>query len=337
MYVTSLNTAVKDTLPPLVLGDSLALKHTQGKALSCYLAKNFGIESDCVPMIAGHDLSFRGFVWHSAYAAILSMSAERLLIRATENRSDHLLIPIKGHCVISYGGRCCSISARESACLIPRGRWQVHIEAPFSGLIVRMNQEALARMNPQQEQGFNGPRVCVDDLELCHLDLNGIQIGSLIESLGSMIDTLLEHPSVLHEAGLETCFNRIVTLLLRSQRFSLSNQSSEQAGSERLAAICRYIDNNLSRKININDLVELSDLSARTIQYLFQKNFGCTPKRYIINLRLKRARELLLGTKGCRSVTQVATTLQFSNLGKFSRLYKEAHGELPSQTIGHHL
>lgn len=331
MHAKPLMRATNEKLPPLLFGGSVAVSHTEGKALSRYLVKNFGIKSDCGALL-GDFFSFRGFVWDSSQMELLALSAHKLRINANEDRSGYLLIPLKGCCVVAHRSRRINISEGSHACLIPKGRWQIQIETPFSALMVRVNQETLAKIN-HQDMDFSHR---FEDLEHRSLKVNAVDLGSLIQNLGPMINELLEHPGVLRDVGLDRCLSRILSYLLRPQAPKMSTQSDDRTGYERIASICRYIDSNLGKRLTINDLEELSDLSARTIQYQFQKNFGCTPKRYILNKRLKRARELLIGSGGKRSVTQVATALMFSNLGNFSRSYLESFGELPSQTLVKH-
>ncbi|HEX4892594.1 MAG TPA: helix-turn-helix domain-containing protein, partial [Hyphomicrobiaceae bacterium] len=73
-------------------------------------------------------------------------------------------------------------------------------------------------------------------------------------------------------------------------------------------------------------------ISQPTLQRLFLEWFGMPPARYLQIKRYYLARRRLRdGTMN--SVTEVATSLGFWDLSRFSKSYKTAFGELPSQTL----
>lgn len=94
-----------------------------------------------------------------------------------------------------------------------------------------------------------------------------------------------------------------------------------------------YLMANLSRRITLTDLEIVSGLSAWSLQYAFQKRFGCSPVTWIRNERLNAARELLLAGGGHDKVTTAALALSFSIMGEFSRLYWARFGEYPAETL----
>ncbi|MDT2023557.1 AraC family transcriptional regulator [Methylocella sp. CPCC 101449] len=79
-------------------------------------------------------------------------------------------------------------------------------------------------------------------------------------------------------------------------------------------------------------LARLSGVSKRTLQEGFQRFRGRTPSQVSRDLRLDRARAVLL--KDAReNVTAVALECGFSHLGRFAQSYAERFGETPSQTL----
>jgi transcriptional regulator GlxA family with amidase domain len=71
----------------------------------------------------------------------------------------------------------------------------------------------------------------------------------------------------------------------------------------------------------------------RAMQENFQKHFGFSPRDYVMECRLERARELLSLTDKISSVTDIAMASGFSDLGYFSAKYRDKYGELPSETM----
>jgi AraC family ethanolamine operon transcriptional activator len=70
----------------------------------------------------------------------------------------------------------------------------------------------------------------------------------------------------------------------------------------------------------------------RTLRYSFEDVVGVSPNRFMVFLRLDRARRELIaaGPGGC--VQLVAHRDDFSNQSRFASSYQRAFGELPSAT-----
>jgi len=70
------------------------------------------------------------------------------------------------------------------------------------------------------------------------------------------------------------------------------------------------------------------DLSPRQLERLFAKYLRTTPARYYLDLRLARARMLLLET--ARPILDVAVACGFASASHFSRCYRALYGQRPS-------
>jgi transcriptional regulator GlxA family with amidase domain len=68
-------------------------------------------------------------------------------------------------------------------------------------------------------------------------------------------------------------------------------------------------------------------LSSRQLERLFGKHLNTTPKKYYMELRLERARLLLLQTE--MSVSEVAYGCGFESPGHFARVFKTTYGISP--------
>jgi len=98
--------------------------------------------------------------------------------------------------------------------------------------------------------------------------------------------------------------------------------------STKLIAAVELMEANISEPISQSELAEYVDLSRRQLQRLFQKNVLCTPSRYYLQLRLQRARELLLQSD--LSLVEIAVQTGFVSSSHFSKCYKELYGYSPS-------
>ena len=70
-------------------------------------------------------------------------------------------------------------------------------------------------------------------------------------------------------------------------------------------------------------------LSRRQIERLFRRHLDCVPKRYYLEMRLRRARELLLQT--AMPIMDVTTSCGFKSPPHFSRCYRAQFGYPPSE------
>ena len=74
-------------------------------------------------------------------------------------------------------------------------------------------------------------------------------------------------------------------------------------------------------------IAEQLGISTRQLERLFGKYLNASPKKYFMEMRLERARHLLIQTEA--SVTDVAFACGFESAGHFSRVYRAAFGVTP--------
>lgn len=94
-----------------------------------------------------------------------------------------------------------------------------------------------------------------------------------------------------------------------------------------------YIKAHAHEPIEISKLAAELGVSLRSLQENFQRYLGHSPRDWILECRLDRARERLLVDDADLSVTTVALDSGFSDLGHFSAKYRDKFGELPSATM----
>lgn len=84
---------------------------------------------------------------------------------------------------------------------------------------------------------------------------------------------------------------------------------------------------NVEEPMSLNELSHHAGLSRRQLERLFQKHLGCVPTRYYLELRLTRARQLLLQTS--MSIVDVAFACGFISAPHFSKCYRDFYGLPP--------
>ncbi|NPA29933.1 MAG: helix-turn-helix transcriptional regulator [Epsilonproteobacteria bacterium] len=104
--------------------------------------------------------------------------------------------------------------------------------------------------------------------------------------------------------------------------------------SERLLKRARdMLHENIQTHFTIADLAKELQVSERSLQYLFRKRLGVTPKQYFQSVRMNAIRQVLSSGQEGVKIGDVALAHGFLHLGHFVDQYKRYFGELPSQTV----
>lgn len=106
-----------------------------------------------------------------------------------------------------------------------------------------------------------------------------------------------------------------------------------QISSAAVRTVEEFIEANWDKPIDIEKMVSVAQVSARSLFRQFRKHRGYSPADFAKQVRLGRARELLEQSSASGSVIQVALKCGFQNPGHFARDYRNAFGELPSATL----
>ena len=97
----------------------------------------------------------------------------------------------------------------------------------------------------------------------------------------------------------------------------------------RIVEAVALMEANVEEPLGMDDLASYAGVSRRQLERLFHKHLGCAPSRYYLDLRLRRARLLLLRTE--LPVIDIATSCGFSSAPHFSKCYSELFGRSPRQ------
>lgn len=115
-----------------------------------------------------------------------------------------------------------------------------------------------------------------------------------------------------------------------NQRLSLPARIG--ARHPKLVSIIERMEENLEDPLSPSLLAKQAGLSTRQLERLFRRYLDRSPKRYYLELRLKKARSLLLQTD--MSVINVALACGFSSPSHFSKCYRAYYGRTPYRERG---
>jgi AraC family transcriptional regulator, glycine betaine-responsive activator len=95
-----------------------------------------------------------------------------------------------------------------------------------------------------------------------------------------------------------------------------------------LIAVAQLMDQHIEEPLSLDQIAASAGLSRRQIERLFKQHLGKAPKKYYLQARLKRARELLLQTP--MPILDIATACGFRSSHHFSKCYRAQFGCPPS-------
>ena len=110
----------------------------------------------------------------------------------------------------------------------------------------------------------------------------------------------------------------------------ISRQSSDIFVNDdpSIARVLRFIHENISTKISVNDIVSEVTLSRRLLESRFKKEMGTSIYDYIIRIRMEKIAELLSEGK---AVSEAAFELGLTDIKNVSRSFKKLMGCTPSE------
>lgn len=127
-----------------------------------------------------------------------------------------------------------------------------------------------------------------------------------------------------------TNMSQVANVLLNLTE-KLANQLAEEhvAPKYELQTVKQYIHNHYDEDLSLDILAAKVFLTPRYLSALFIEENNCGINRYIKNVRMEKAKELLLNTN--LSVNDIAQKVGYSNLSYFCKSFSEVFGTTPKK------
>ncbi len=97
----------------------------------------------------------------------------------------------------------------------------------------------------------------------------------------------------------------------------------------KLTEAVTLMEANIEEPLSTDEIAQLAGVSRRQLERLFKQYLGSLPSRYYLELRLKRARQLLRDTN--HSIVQVGLMCGFSSGSHFSTAFGALFGKTPRE------
>jgi transcriptional regulator GlxA family with amidase domain len=99
--------------------------------------------------------------------------------------------------------------------------------------------------------------------------------------------------------------------------------------NSKVLSIIELMEANLAEPLSLIEIADDVGLSRRQIERLFRQEMGRSPARYYLEIRLDRARHLLI--QSSLPVVEVAVACGFVSASHFSKCYRELYQRSPQQ------
>ena len=100
----------------------------------------------------------------------------------------------------------------------------------------------------------------------------------------------------------------------------------------KLSTVIQMMENNIEEPVSPSVLAQDVGMSTRQLERLFARYLSRSPKRYYMELRLQKARNLLMQTE--MSVINVALACGFASPSHFSKCYRAQYDTTPYRERG---
>ena len=110
---------------------------------------------------------------------------------------------------------------------------------------------------------------------------------------------------------------------------AVSVKSFMQKENEAMHKALQYILQNFQHKIQIKDLLEITNMSYASFYSLFKRNYNKAFKDYLLDIRIEYACKLLEDES--LNISEIAYNCGFENLSNFNRQFRRIKNITPSQ------
>lgn len=124
---------------------------------------------------------------------------------------------------------------------------------------------------------------------------------------------------------------QLITYLVRNyaqESLTEKESSRRRRNLNRLNTVIQYIQEHYAEPVTNRELADLIHISEDRFNHLFKESMGMGPLRYISEIRLKKAKNLL-EKKNC-TVSEAALEVGYRDFNHFTRQFQKYYGCTPS-------
>jgi AraC-like DNA-binding protein len=148
---------------------------------------------------------------------------------------------------------------------------------------------------------------------------------NIFEEIMNTLENGYSIENLRYMSGLLTFFMASMRYINKYREFSSQKIDSDNM----LEVIIHYMQENLNRRISIEELARYAGCSAARFYVLFKKGTGMSPVNYMNHLKIKEACRQLTETN--QKIVQISSSLGIEDPYYFSRLFSDIMGMAPTE------
>ncbi len=192
---------------------------------------------------------------------------------------------------------------------------------PYHSIVMNIKKEVVFSQMRELLDGREAAmdRVCANfvidqDLE--------VLVKALLESYRRPVYT----GRSLHQAEL---IDGISRRLIQAAAICVPERKTEKLRPLSIRRVLEFIHANLAQELDRDELAKVAGVGPRQFTESFRQSVGVTPKRYLLNLRIDRAKSLLRQPAPLLTVAEIAQECGFFNTSHLCQEFKRQVGTTP--------
>ena len=316
------------TMPPLAFGDTGARVTDDNRDALRALERDRAVRLRIRSLSRG-DWALMACDRHIGSIGLLATASANTVMDVEHGAPFQIIVPLIGSFELQFGQSRLAAVAGETA-ILRSNVVRTHSTAQSSRVGVSFDPCLLARTRAIMA----GPDAVIAPLGHSASAISFAHRPALfatVQRLCGMVDVMRDDGAMALTLGLEDTLYRWIATCLAADDAADASRAYVPRQTP-LDDLCDAIRASYDRPMTLTEMEAATGLSARGLQYAFQRRFGCSPTQWQRRERLTMARDQLAMAGPEVSITDLAHAMGFASSAAFAAQYKRRFGETPSQT-----
>lgn len=200
-------------------------------------------------------------------------------------------------------------------------------ECPVECMVIEFDRQELTRIveriNESMDSNGHNEHMELDWLNFAHLR----SAPDVQQQMRRVMDCYDNEHGIFRDALIESAHRELVMRILQAQSFELLKKRGGADQDTGLQAAIRAIVEKPSHRFSSEELAMIAGMSEASIFRHFKTRYGVSPAKFAMARRVDCARKMLSGSP----ISEVSYALGFSDVGHFSKVFREIVGENPGE------
>lgn len=276
-------------------------------------------------------LSVSNAIFPEAAGNLLRVVSSGHQIDVVDEGALTVMLPVSGTVQVKYGRQEHNFGAHGVRSLGPSRRQTRVVPAQdsrFVAGVLKLSMASVAQLERQNGAAIAGR---TDPL----VSSSAVAGRSLLNLIDYILDDLDTEKSLLTSRKSGTLAWALVMehLACLIDPYFGFEDTQPTVAKARVAQAEDYMRSHFGDPLTVPEIAAAVGISPRQLQNVFRAERGTSPWAFLTAIRLQEARSLLGQGSQAASVTGTLFSCGFTHMGRFSQLYAQTYGELPSQTL----